>query len=304
MIKTLDELLQAAQKEPKVMVAVAVAQDEAALTAAIDAGNLGIADCHLFGDQNKIRQLVPDLNLDQMAFVQLHHCADDAEAAKNAVLSVRSGESKILLKGKVKTADLLKAVLDKETGLRTGRLLSDVFIVELPSRSDNKLILISDGGVNLKPNLPQKIEIIQNAVELAHALGNPMPRVAILSAVETVVLELPSTLDAAAITKMNERGQIKGCLIDGPLALDNAISEAAAAMKGIRSTVAGKAEILICPDIESANMMCKSTTYFANLRLSHVIMGAKAPILIPSRADTADAKLLSIALGKMVIGTA
>jgi phosphate butyryltransferase len=213
---------------------------------------------------------------------------------------VRQGEADILLKGKTKTAALLKAVLDAEFGLRTGRLLSDVFVCEDPRRTGNKLLMITDGGVTLAPDLNQKVQIIQNAVEVAHALGISTPRVALLSAVETVVPALPSTVDAAIITKMWERGQIKGCIVDGPLALDNAVSEEAARIKGISSPVAGRADVLVCPGIEAANMLAKATTYFAGFRLAHVIVGAKAPVLIPSRSDTPDAKLLSVALGAVV----
>jgi phosphate butyryltransferase len=206
----------------------------------------------------------------------------------------------LLLKGKVKTSGLLKAVLAAEGGLRTGRLLSDAFVFEDPNREGNRLIIITDGGVTIAPDLTQKIQIIQNAVELAHLLGNSNPRVALLSAVEIVVPDMASTVEAAILTKMNQRGQIKGCIIDGPLALDNAVSPRALKIKGVHSPVEGLADILVPPDIVSANLLAKSTTYWAKFRLGHVIMGAKAPILIPSRADAPDAKLLSLALGALV----
>jgi phosphate butyryltransferase len=157
--------------------------------------------------------------------------------------------------------------------------------------------MITDGGMTLAPDLNNKVELINNAVEVAHAIGNPNPKVAVLSATEFVLANLPSTLDAAALSKMNERGQIKGCLVDGPFGLDNAISEEAAAEKAIASPVAGHAEILLAANIESANSLAKSTTYFAGLRLAHVIVGGRVPILIPSRADKSDAKVLSVALG-------
>jgi phosphate butyryltransferase len=191
----------------------------------------------------------------------------------------------------------MKTVLHEESGLRTGRLLSDIFIMEYPVRLENKFVMITDGGMTLAPDLKNKVELINNAVEVAHALGNPSPKVAVLSATEFVVPSLQSTLDAAALSKMNERGQIKGCVVDGPFALDNAISTDAADEKRINSPVAGKAEILIAANIESANSLAKSTTFFAGLRLAHVIVGGRVPILIPSRADKSDAKLLSIALG-------
>jgi phosphate butyryltransferase len=195
---------------------------------------------------------------------------------------------------------MMRAVLDEQGGLRTGRLLTDIFVLEYPQREMNKFIMITDGGMTLAPDLKNKIELIRNAVDVAHALGNPIPKVAVLSATELVVPNLPSTLDAAALSKMNERGQISGCIVDGPFALDNAISLEAAAEKGLSSPVAGRAEILVAANIESANSLAKSTTYFAGLRLAHVIVGGKVPILIPSRADKSDAKLLSIALGMLM----
>ena len=171
---------------------------------------------------------------------------------------------------------------------------------EFPERKEYKLIMITDGGLNVSVDLNVKVELIRNAVFVAHALGNREPKVAVLSATEFVNPALVSTVDAAALSKMNERGQIKGCLVDGPLALDNAISPTAAAEKGIKSQVAGHADILLAPGIEAANMLAKSTTYFAGFRLAHVIVGSRVPILIPSRADSSDAKTLSIALGMVM----
>ncbi len=300
MITTMDELLAEAKKGERISVAVAAAEDEAALTAAVDAVNQGMAEAILFGSAERIEEMLKAEGACANGSLRIEDFSKQTLAAQKAVECVRNGEAQILLKGKIKTADLLKAVLNGESGLRTGRLLSDVFVFEMPTRSPNKLVMITDGGVTLKPDIKQKLEIIDNAVQVARALGNSKPKVALLSALETVTSGLPSTYDAAVITKMCERGQIKGCVIDGPLALDNAISPEAAAIKGIDSPVAGYAEILVCPDIESANMLAKSTTYFANYRLAHVIMGAAAPVLIPSRADTADAKLASIALGKLM----
>ncbi|MBC7187679.1 MAG: bifunctional enoyl-CoA hydratase/phosphate acetyltransferase [Calditrichaeota bacterium] len=299
-IKSLDELLEAAKAAGKVRVAVAAAEDEAALSALYEADRVGLAEALLFGPEAEIRRVWDTIGGPFPQSMTLRPCVDEGEAVRAAVAAVRQGEADILLKGKTKTATLLKAVLDADSGLRTGRLLSDVFLCEDPRRTGNKLLMITDGGVTLAPDINQKVEIIQNAVEVAHALGMSRPRVALLSAVETVVPGLPSTVDAAIITKMWQRGQIKGCIVDGPLALDNAVSEEAARIKGISSEVAGKADILVCPGIEAANMLAKSTTYFAGFRLAHVIVGAKAPVLIPSRSDTADAKLMSVALGALV----
>lgn len=223
-----------------------------------------------------------------------------SDSLQTAIGLVRDGKGDILMKGGVDTSTMMKAVLREESGLRMGRLLSDIFVLEYPPRDVNKFVMISDGGMTLAPTLKNKVELITNAVEVAHALGNMMPKVAVLSATEYVLANLPSTLDAAALSKMNERGQITGCIVDGPFALDNAVSPEAAQEKRINSAVAGKAEILIAANIESANSLAKSTTYFANLPLAHVIIGARVPILIPSRADKSDAKLLSIALGIII----
>ena len=300
MITSMDELLQASRKGESVRVAVAAADDEAALSAMIAAASLRISMPLLFGDEKKIATLLQKVEGGAGSSFEIRHVPDENEAAVQAVAAIRKGEAQILLKGKIKTALLLKAVVDSEKGLRLNRLLSDVFLFENVHRSGRRLMIITDGGVTLKPDLKQKIEIIENAVFVMHTLGIAVPKVALLSAVETVNPSLPSTLDAAIITKMNHRGQIKGCIIDGPLALDNAVSPAAARTKELHTPIAGQADILVCPDIESANMLAKSMCYFAGFRLGHVMVGAVAPVLIPSRADNADSKLLSVALGKLV----
>ncbi len=217
-----------------------------------------------------------------------------------AVEVLARGAAGILMKGGVDTATLIKMALKPESGLRTGRLLSDVFVFEYAARPEYRLVMITDGGLNIAPDLEAKIQLIQNAVAVEHALGNANPKVAVLAASEFVQPNMPASVDAAALAQMNARGQIQGCVVDGPLALDNALEMHAAGEKGIRSTVAGAAEILLCPTIECANMLAKSTTYIGNARLAHVIVGARIPILIPSRADKSDAKLLSLALGMMM----
>jgi phosphotransacetylase len=232
-----------------------------------------------------------------IASFEIHDQPDSESALDHSITLLRDGKGDMLMKGGIDTGTMMKAVLSEKSGLRTGRLLSDIFVLEYPDRESNKFVMITDGGMTLAPDLQNKIELVKNAVEVAHALGNAEPKVAILSATEFVLPNLPSTLDAAALSKMNDRGQIKGCIIDGPLALDNALSVEAAAEKGIHSRVAGRAEILVAANIESANSLAKSTTYFGNMRLAHVIVGARVPILIPSRADKSDAKLLSVALG-------
>ena len=253
----------------------------------------------LFGHKSEISDGIGS-NPGLVSGVEIYDCSDVACALKGAIASVLDGRSDILMKGGVDTATMMGAVLQEGSGMKTGRLLSDVFVLEYPPRPDNQFVMITDGGMTLSPDLKNKIELIVNAVEVAHSLGNENPKVAILSATEFVLPNLQSTIDAAALSKMNERGQIKGCIVDGPFALDNALSPEAAEEKGISSAVAGKAEILVAANIESANSLAKSTTYFASLRLAHVIVGARVPILIPSRSDKSDAKLLSIALGSIV----
>lgn len=304
MIKNFDQLVAEArkrslQRESPIRVVVAAGQDEAALSALLEVKKMRIADGILVGEKSKIVEALKQSNvpIDTFKIVDEH---DERAIGRKSTLMIREGQADIVMKGKIKTANLFKSVLDAETGLRTERLISDVFIFEFPKRPDNQLIMITDGGINLIQDLRQKISIIENAVTVAHALGNNLPKVAVLSAIETVNPDLPSTIDAAILSKMNQRNQISGCLIDGPLALDNAISEEAARQKGIQSKVAGNADILLCPNIEAANMLAKGTTYFASLSLAHVCVGARAPVLIPSRADSAEAKLLSIALSVIV----
>lgn len=301
MIYNFDQLIQEAQRISKsqsrpVRVVVAAGHDKAALQAMYEAKKLEIADGLLVGNREAIGKSMEELEIHPVEF-GIIDVKGQQEICRETVKQIHEGNAEIILKGKVKTATLLKAILDAENGLRTGRLISDVFVFEWPERDDeNKIIILSDGGFNLAPDLSQKIQILENAVKVAHALGNENPKVAVLSAVETVNTGLQSTMDAAILSKMNERGQISGCVVDGPLALDNAISLESAQQKGIQSEVAGRADVLIFPNIESANIAAKGTTYFANLRLAHATMGAKAPVLIPSRSDTADAKLLTLAL--------
>jgi phosphate butyryltransferase len=293
MIQNFDQLMEAALRIRGKRVVVIYPANEETFSAAEDAARKGIAACILVGDEQLIRKRFPS----PAEGIQIVHQPVVREAMQTALELVREGKGDILLKGGVDTATMMKAVLAEGAGIRTERLLSDVFMFEWPARGDNKFLMITDGGLTPAPDLKQKAELIQNAVEVAHALGNANPKVAVLSATEFVMPYLQSTIDAAALVKMNERGQIKGCVVDGPLALDNAVSPAAAGEKRISSPVAGQADILLAPTIEAANSLAKSTTLFAALRLAHVIVGGRIPILIPSRADKSDAKLLSIALG-------
>ncbi len=296
MIRNFEELLTFVGFLPERRVAVVAADHPATLAAVADAKRTLKTSFLLTGSRSTIEEglAARKISLDGIEIVD----AGDTDRLIPPVLeALRNESAHILLKGGIDTTTLMKAVLARESGLRTGRLLSDIFLFEYARQSEDKFLMITDGGLNVLPDLSAKKEIIENAVEVAHALGNPNPKVAVLSATEFVLPDIPSTVDAAILSKMNRRGQIKGCIVDGPLALDNALSSEAAGTKKIDSPVAGKAEILVAPNIESANMMAKSTTFFAGLRLAHVVMGATIPILIPSRSDNSDAKLLSIALG-------
>lgn len=297
MITNFDALLSAAKRFPGKRVLVVYPNNEETFGAIRDAHAHGLARFILVGSKPLMAE---GLAADVLAKCEIHDAADPVSALGTALGLVAAGKADILMKGGIDTSSMMKAVLKEGAGIRTGRLLSDIFLLEFPERPENKFIMITDGGMTMAPDLKNKVELIRNAVEVAHALGNENPRVAVLSATEFVVPSLQSTLDAAALSKMNDRGQIKGCTVDGPFALDNAISIEAAEEKGINSPVAGRAEILVAANIESANSLAKSTTYFAGLRLAHVIVGATVPVLIPSRADKSDAKLLSIALGMIM----
>ena len=292
MITSFAELRAAAQQVHGLSVVVAAPYTPEILAAVREAETILGVRCVLVGERERMD---PGWDPDRMVLA-----TGQADVLRIALEMVREGKGDILMKGSVDTSALMRAVLDEESGLRTGRLLSDVVAVEYGRTPDQRLILITDGGVTTTPDLKAKKELILNAVEVAHALGIATPRVAVLSATEYVNPGLPSTLDAAALAKMNERGQIAGCLVDGPLALDNALSPEAAREKGLRSAVAGAADVLVAHSIEVANSLAKSITYFAGQPLAHVIVGARVPVLIPSRADHADARVLSMALGMLM----
>jgi phosphate butyryltransferase len=295
MIHTFDELLHAAARTGTQRALVVSPANHDTFEAIRDARRRLGLEFILTGDRHVIETALPDR--DGIEIVDRPEIADSLTVAMDLLAR---GEAGILMKGSVDTATLFKAALKPESGLRTGRLLSDVFLFEYAPRPANKLVMITDGGLNIAPDLAAKVQLIHNAVQVAHTLGNANPKVAVLSASEFVQQNMPSSTDAALLAQMNVRGEIEGCVVAGPLALDNALVARAAREKGIVSEVAGAAEILICPNIESANMLAKATTYIGNARLAHVIVGARIPILIPSRADQSDAKLLSLALGMIM----
>jgi phosphate butyryltransferase len=292
MITNFSELLKAAKHGPSRKIAVAAAEDSEVISAIKDAYEAGIAHAILVGDKVKIAELAQNQGFDLESCEVLHE-PDKIAAARTAVRLVRNGHAQMLMKGLIGTADILRAVLDKEEGLRTGRVLSHVAIIEVPTY--HKLLFMTDGGQNIAPTLEQKAQITQNAVDLARTLGVKTPKVAPIAALELVNPKMPATVDAAELTAMAQRGEIENCVVHGPLALDGAISAEAAAHKGIESPVAGDVDVLVVPAIEVGNVFYKAMVYLAQAKVAGLIAGASAPIVLTSRSDSHEAKLLSIA---------
>lgn len=293
-MKSLDELVQRVDKSNVKTVAVAQAADEEVLKAVKQASGSGLASFLLVGESEQIEQVAQtvELNLAQPG-IEIVSCKEN-QAAMEAVKAVHEQKAHVVMKGHIDTKSLLKAVLNKEFGLRGKGVLSHVALFEVPGR-DN-LIFLTDSAMNIAPSLEEKVHILNNAVNVARKAGWKQPKVAPLAAVEVVNPAMPATHDAAILTQMNRRGQIKDCLVDGPLAFDNAVDLDAAEQKGVQSEVAGQADILLVPTIEVANALYKSFMYFANAKVAAVISGAKAPIVLTSRADTAESKVYSLAL--------
>ncbi|MCQ6284058.1 MULTISPECIES: phosphate butyryltransferase [Bacillus cereus group] len=290
----LEYLIDQAAGQPKKTVAVAVAEDHEVIEAVAKAIKLQLAQFRLYGNQEKIMGMLQEHGLQTSEHVEVIAAMSNAEAAELSVKSVRNGEADVLMKGNIPTANILKAVLNKEWGLRKGSVLSHVAAFEVPNY--DRLIFVTDAAMNIAPDVTQKAAIIQNTVEVARAIGIDLPKVAPIAAVEVVNPAMQATIDAAMLTQMNRRGQIKDCIVDGPLALDNSVSQIAAEHKGIVSDVAGKADILLVPTIEAGNVLYKSLVYFADAKVGAMIAGAKAPIVLTSRADSAETKVYSLAL--------
>ena len=276
--------------------AVAHPCDESSLSGAIDAAEVGIIEPFFVGPAAKIRAVAEKLkfNLDRYEIVDVPH---SHVAAEKAVQLVRLGKAELLMKGSLHTDELLAEVVRKDTGLRTERRISHVFVMDVPTYP--KALFITDAVVNIFPSLEDKVDIVKNAIELARALEIKGPKVAILSAVETVTSRIPSTIDAAALCKMAERGQIAGGVLDGPLGFDNAISGEAAAIKHITSEVCGKADILLVPDLEAGNMLVKELSFLANADGAGIVLGARVPIILTSRADSVRARMASCAVAAL-----
>jgi phosphotransacetylase/acyl dehydratase len=290
-------MLARARAAGAIAAAVVYPVDTAALLAALDAAKAGLIVPILIGPTNRIQAVAKEAGVD-IGDLKLIDVADPAVAASRAVALARSGDVGLLMKGDLHTSDLMHAVVAPDIGLRTTKRISHVYLMDVPEYP--RPLLVTDAAVNITPSLMDKAGIVQNAIDLAHVIGIKQPRVAILAAVEMINERMRSTLDAAALCKMADRGQITGGLLDGPLAFDNAINEAAAVEKGIVSQVAGRADILLVPDLEAGNMLAKQLTFMAGAEAAGLVLGARVPIILTSRADSAATRLASCALGVLM----
>jgi phosphotransacetylase len=285
-----ENLLERCRQLKPIPTAVVHPCEETALAGAIEAGAKGLIVPILVGPAAKIREVAKTHGID-ISQAEIVDVAHSHAAAARAVELVREGKAELLMKGSLHTDELLGAVVARETGLRTARRISHVFIMDVPTY--HKVLIITDGAINIAPTLEDKVDICQNAIDLAVSLGVTQPKVAILAAVETVTSKMPATIDAAALCKMAERGQIRGALLDGPLAFDNAISKEAAKTKGIRSEVAGDPDILLAPDLEAGNILAKQLSFLANADSAGLVLGARVPIILTSRADSVRSRIAS-----------
>ncbi len=297
MIKSFEDVLDLAKRRGPRTISVAVAQDKEVLLAVKEANNMGIAHAILVGDREEIIKIAEEINMETNKY-EIIDIKDTTEASRKAVELVSTGKAHMVMKGLVDTSVILKAVLDEEIGLRTGNILSHVAVFSIDTY--DKLLLVTDAAMNIAPDLFQKKQIIENAVFLAHAIDIENPKVAVICAKEKVNPKMPATVDAGHLVEMNERGEITGCIVGGPFALDNAISKEAALHKGISHPVAGEADIVLVPNIESGNVLYKALAFLAKSKNAGIIVGAKAPIVLTSRADSDEAKLNSIALGVLM----
>ncbi|MDZ7589334.1 MAG: phosphate acetyltransferase [Rubrivivax sp.] len=277
--------------------AVAHPCDESSLRGAVEAARMGLMRPLLVGPKVRIEALAAEFDLD-LSGGELVDAPHSAGSAEIAVQLAREGKAEMLMKGSLHTDELMAAVVNRDTGLRTASRISHCFIMDVPAI--DRVIIITDAAISIFPTLEDKIHIVQNAIDLAHALGVERPRVAILSAMETVNPKVPSTIEAAALCKMAERGQITGGVLDGPLALDNAIDLGAAQIKKITSAVAGLADILVVPDLEAGNMLAKSLSFMADADAAGIVLGARVPIVLTSRADSLETRLASCAVAALV----
>ena len=292
-----EQLLARCESIPPVSTAVAHPCEASALAGAVEASQRGLIEPLLVGPAATISQIAKSAGID-LGRLEIIDAPHSHAAAAQAVELVREGRAEILMKGSLHTDELMAAVVAREGGLRTGRRISHVFVMDVPTY--HKPLIVTDGAINIAPTLEEKVDICQNAIDLAISLGSEKPKVAILAAVETVTSKMPATIDAAALCKMAERGQIKGALLDGPLAFDNAISKEAAETKGIHSAVAGDPDILLAPDLEAGNILAKQLSFLANADSAGMVLGARVPIILTSRADSVRSRIASCAVAVLV----
>ncbi|MCF8008806.1 MAG: bifunctional enoyl-CoA hydratase/phosphate acetyltransferase [Halanaerobiales bacterium] len=296
MIENIKELIIKAKKSKPLKLAVVAAEDETVVNSIKKAAKSKIIEPILIGDQKKIRNIVTEKGLKEK--VSIVKTDSKQESAQKAMELIQDNKADFPMKGLISTSIILKALLDKKYGLRGNNILSLVTLIYL--EKEKRFVILTDGGMNIKPSLDQKTDLIKNAVLMANSLGIKKPKVAVLAAVESVNPAMEATLEAAQLSKMGDRGQLGDIIVDGPLAFDNAVSKKAARHKGIKSPVAGEADILLVPDIEAGNILYKSLVFYGEQPSASVILGAKVPLVITSRADSSETKLNSIALGKLL----
>jgi phosphate acetyltransferase len=292
-----ERLLERCKGLAPVATAVAHPCEESALAGAVEAAQAGLITPILVGPRQKIEETAKSAKVDieKLEIVDTPH---SVESGRQAVALIREGRAEVLMKGSLHTDELMSAIVSRDGGMRTGRRISHVFVMDVPTY--HKVLIVTDAAINIAPALEDKVDIVQNAIDLAISLGLEKPKVAILCAVETVNSKMQATLDAAALCKMAERGQIKGGILDGPLAFDNAISRAAAKTKGIKSEVAGDPDILLAPDLEAGNILAKQLSFLANADSAGLVLGARVPVILTSRADSVRARIASCGVAKLV----
>lgn len=291
------KFLERCKSLPAITTAVVWPLSDVALRGTVEAALEGLIKPTLIGDEAQIQALAAKIGLDISAY-PIVHADNESKAAEIGCVMCRNNGFQALMKGSLHTDDLMKAAMNKDSGLRTSRRISHVFVMDTPAYA--RTLLITDAAINIEPELEDKIHIVQNAIDLAHALNIPQPKVALLSAVETVNPKIKSTLDAAALCKMADRGQITGGILDGPLAFDTAVSEKAAKIKNLVSPVTGQADILVVPDLESGNMLAKQLEYLGGAQLAGIVLGARVPAILTSRADSAETRLTSCAVAVLL----
>jgi phosphate acetyltransferase len=291
------KFLERCKSLPAITTAVCWPMSDVALRGAVEAAAEGLIEPTLIGPEDEMKALAKKIGVDIAPFPILN-AETEVKAAEVSVAMCRSGNALAMMKGSLHTDELMKVAMQRDTGLRTSRRITHVFVMDTPAYA--RTLLITDAAINIEPELEDKIHIVQNAIDLAHALGIPEPKVALLSAVETVNPKIKSTLDAAALCKMADRGQITGGILDGPLAFDTAVSVKAAAIKNLVSPVTGQADILVVPDLESGNMLAKQLEYLGGAQLAGIVLGARVPVILTSRADSAETRLTSCAVAVLL----